>query len=354
MKQVNFYPKYYRKFQCIASDCEDSCCAQWQIVVDDDSALKYEAVSGDIGEKLRSVQETDEDGDRVFRLENERCPFWEKSGLCEIHRKLGEEYLCHTCSEYPRAVQDFADFAEHDLSLSCPEAARIIFSDESLDTDKEEIIRDIPDEEICYEPDLMDLLKKARCHIYSIIKNHELSPADVLRECYSYACQVQKCIDRDEFICPEPELSPVKGLHEISYTDLIDSFLRMEILTDEWREMLLDAKALGNVSIYSPEYDNMRSELNAFSDGYRILFLHYIDRYWLRTAFDYDAAEKILRIITAYTIIRRLQMVYYKKNKELPFSASLRIVQLCSKETEHNTSDEMYALFRHFTIESDR
>ncbi|MBO5227182.1 MAG: flagellin lysine-N-methylase [Ruminococcus sp.] len=350
MKQANFYPKYYRKFKCIASDCEDSCCAQWQIVVDDDSALKYESVSGEIGEKLRSVQETDEDGDRVFRLENERCPFWEKSGLCEIHRKLGEEYLCHTCREFPRAVQDFADFAEHDLSISCPEAARIIFSDKSLDIEKEEIIRDIPDEEICYAQDFMDFLKEARANIYSIIKNRDLSPAHVLRECYSYACQLQELIDRDVFICPQPEISHIESLHEISYMNLIDSFLRMEILTDEWREMLLEAKALGNQSIFSPEYEDMRAE---FSDEYRILFLHYIDRYWLRTAFDYDAVEKILLIITAYTIIRRLQMAYYKKNKELPYSASLRIVQLCSKETEHNSFDELYALFRHFTIEGD-
>ncbi|MBQ8724388.1 MAG: flagellin lysine-N-methylase [Oscillospiraceae bacterium] len=353
MKQVNFYPKYYRKFQCIASDCEDSCCAQWQIVVDDDSAIKYDSVSGEMGEKLRRVQETDEDGDRVFRLENERCPFWEKSGLCEIHRKLGEEYLCHTCREYPRAVQDYADFAEHDLSLSCPEAARIILSDESLDTKKEETVCHIPDEEICYDPDFMDFLKKARRHIYSIIKNPELSTASILTKCYIYACQLQKLIDRDEFVCPEPEIKHWDAVQDICYTDLIDSLLRMEILTAEWREMLLDAKALGNVSIYSPECADMRTAMSAFSNGYRKLFLHYIDKYWLRTAFDYDAAEKILLIITAYTIIRRLQMAYYQNNKDLPFSASLRIVQLCSKETEHNTSDEMYALFRHFTIECD-
>ena len=23
------YPHYYRKFQCIASECEDTCCAGW-------------------------------------------------------------------------------------------------------------------------------------------------------------------------------------------------------------------------------------------------------------------------------------------------------------------------------------
>ena len=28
------YPHYYKKFQCIASDCEDTCCAGWAITID--------------------------------------------------------------------------------------------------------------------------------------------------------------------------------------------------------------------------------------------------------------------------------------------------------------------------------
>ena len=28
-------PHYYRKFQCIASECEDTCCAGWEIMIDD-------------------------------------------------------------------------------------------------------------------------------------------------------------------------------------------------------------------------------------------------------------------------------------------------------------------------------
>ena len=35
------YPHYYRKFQCIASECEDTCCAGWEIMIDDKALEKY-------------------------------------------------------------------------------------------------------------------------------------------------------------------------------------------------------------------------------------------------------------------------------------------------------------------------
>ena len=34
-------PHYYRKFQCTASACTDTCCAGWQIMIDDKSLRKY-------------------------------------------------------------------------------------------------------------------------------------------------------------------------------------------------------------------------------------------------------------------------------------------------------------------------
>lgn len=31
------YPDYYKKFRCIADKCPDTCCSDWQIVIDDES-----------------------------------------------------------------------------------------------------------------------------------------------------------------------------------------------------------------------------------------------------------------------------------------------------------------------------
>ncbi len=40
------YPHYYKKFQCIASECEDTCCAGWAITIDPKSLEKYRHARG--------------------------------------------------------------------------------------------------------------------------------------------------------------------------------------------------------------------------------------------------------------------------------------------------------------------
>ena len=35
-KMLNTVPDYYKKFSCIADKCPDTCCAGWEIVVDDE------------------------------------------------------------------------------------------------------------------------------------------------------------------------------------------------------------------------------------------------------------------------------------------------------------------------------
>lgn len=38
------YPDYYESFHCIGGICKDSCCAGWEVDVDDDSAELYSNV----------------------------------------------------------------------------------------------------------------------------------------------------------------------------------------------------------------------------------------------------------------------------------------------------------------------
>ena len=48
-KMLYTYPHYYRKFQCIASECEDTCCAGWEIMIDDKALEKYKKAKGPVG-----------------------------------------------------------------------------------------------------------------------------------------------------------------------------------------------------------------------------------------------------------------------------------------------------------------
>ena len=45
-------PHYYRKFKCTADKCPDTCCAGWQIVIDEETLEKYHKFEGPFGNRL--------------------------------------------------------------------------------------------------------------------------------------------------------------------------------------------------------------------------------------------------------------------------------------------------------------
>ena len=105
-------PEYYEKFSCIASRCKDSCCAGWEIDIDEDSYAYYNSVEGKFGKRLKeSMYEADPDDDDGggyrFKLKGKkRCAMLNDHNLCDLYTALGEEALCEVCTEYPRFSPD--------------------------------------------------------------------------------------------------------------------------------------------------------------------------------------------------------------------------------------------------------
>lgn len=124
-------PDYYKEFSCIAADCEDTCCAGWQIVIDEKSKRRYaKAATGlnNIEKNLaRELRRCVNWREGVFRQDTEkRCAFLNQNNLCRLYQMAGPDSLCRTCKMYPRHIEEFEGVREITLSLSCPEAARII------------------------------------------------------------------------------------------------------------------------------------------------------------------------------------------------------------------------------------
>ena len=44
-------PYYYKDFKCVGSKCTDTCCAGWEIVIDEETHAHYTNVSGKFGER---------------------------------------------------------------------------------------------------------------------------------------------------------------------------------------------------------------------------------------------------------------------------------------------------------------
>ena len=120
------YPEYYERFRCIGGACPDTCCAGWEVDVDEASAMYYQGIKGAFGDRLRKSLKK-EDGFSFPLNEKGRCPFLNNQNLCDIYTTLGEESLSDTCTEYPRYFMDIGEYEQADISLSCMELARIFF-----------------------------------------------------------------------------------------------------------------------------------------------------------------------------------------------------------------------------------
>ena len=80
-------PHYYEEFECTADRCPATCCAGWQIVIDEESLDAYSKVKGDFGKKLRQCVDWEEG---VFTQNNGRCSFLNDKNLCDLYVALGK------------------------------------------------------------------------------------------------------------------------------------------------------------------------------------------------------------------------------------------------------------------------
>ena len=146
-------PDYFDKFHCIADRCHHSCCAGWEVEIDEKTFEYYKTVPGAFGERLKqNMSEGDEDS---FILVNNRCPFLNERNLCDIYTELGEDTLCETCTDYPRVTFTYGNIMERCLGLSCEEACRLIFAEDRpfRIIEREIPDMDIPDVELAPEED---------------------------------------------------------------------------------------------------------------------------------------------------------------------------------------------------------
>jgi lysine-N-methylase len=126
-------PTSYRSFQCIGAACEDTCCEGWGVFVDKTTFQKYQTcLDSELGAKLKELITIKPAGNDLMYATilspAGRCSFLD-GGFCSIQKRLGEDYLGHTCATYPRVVNTPGDRLERSLDLSCPEAARLVLLD---------------------------------------------------------------------------------------------------------------------------------------------------------------------------------------------------------------------------------
>src|SRR5256885_8821204 len=101
--------RYLEEFHCIGSDCEDNCCHQWGVYVDQSTYARLKKVMGKEEprrfaalELLPPDRRGRESFARIPEASQGDCPMLDEKRLCIIQGRWGEELLPSVCSTYPR------------------------------------------------------------------------------------------------------------------------------------------------------------------------------------------------------------------------------------------------------------
>ena len=300
-------PRYFDEFSCLAAACPDSCCKEWDVLIDPQSAEFYRSLPGDLGQRLRQVL-TEEAGQTFMLIEEGRCPMWRKDGLCRIQAELGHDALCKTCRDFPRLTHDYGEFTELGLELSCPEAARLILSRETEDFPFP-VLSDCED----YDREDMLLLLQTRQETLALLDNKDYTVPQALSLLLLYGYHAQSLLDGEDApdFSPSAALTTAKELAKPgSYPLIRNFFLSLEVLTPVWKQRLAAPSCPGE-----------------WTDSYRLLAKYFVQRYWLQAISDFDLVGRVKLGITLCLLIRELG------------GDLVQTAQLCSKEIENNTDN---------------
>lgn len=127
---LSIFPKFYKNFLCKADKCKHSCCKGWEIDIDEETAGKYLAMTGELGAEIRHNIGKNEDSYFFKLTEDERCPFLQKNGLCKIILNIGEENICEICTMHPRFFTMLDDVELCGVGLSCEKTCELLLGDE--------------------------------------------------------------------------------------------------------------------------------------------------------------------------------------------------------------------------------
>ncbi|MCD7824351.1 MAG: flagellin lysine-N-methylase [Clostridiaceae bacterium] len=247
------YPDYYEKFACIADACEDTCCAGWEIDLDDSTYEYYMQLPGRFGDHIRScIKEygDSEDGryekHGFYLREGKRCPFLNEKNLCDIILQLGEDAISYVCTHTPRNYLEYGNAREISISPGCGEAGRWILGNR----DKQRFVEKEINDSLDFEEDAKDLkiaeaVRAARDYSIELLQDRTRGIPERVCAFLRYAKQIQERFNYETF-CTEPDpeqelsvFSPAKKEGQFAlFRQRMQSFSGLESINEEWQNYL--------------------------------------------------------------------------------------------------------------------
>lgn len=370
MKVNMFMPKYMLTFKCVGSECVDTCCAGWDINIDEDTYKKYAGSTGSLkslveGKFVENKSSSDyfNKGFMILK-ENNKCPFLNDNLLCDIHGGIGEENLCITCKRFPRVYNIIDEVYEKSGLPSCEEICTMAF----LNKEKMEFIeceqeinesdieiRRIIDTEVFEETDsLLQYFWDIRVNSINIIQNRDFSIEErlsILKGFYNKIEELHSNYNLEEIEEVLEEYSENKIDFDSSevlslsvdnefYLNILNEELvnnirsiRLKECVKEYKESIL---SISDITKYINEETNLLEEMEKYS----YIFENYLVNQIFKDLIPFNKGENlnlsINILINSYRIIKAYTIGIALNNKKINEDLIIRVIQSLSKDIEHN------------------
>lgn len=338
-------PSFFDQFKCIGSACTDTCCAGWEIEVDETTAEGYLTEKGAFGDRLRR-EIGSEPGEYFFKLQDNRCPFLNKENLCDIFINLGEDRLCDICREHPRFYNWFGDYTEVGLGLCCEEAERLLFSDSKPLTFVEEVHTDASDL-LDDESEECEQMLEERKAIFSILQNRKKNIGARLKrlllqlpyadEMLLLTVPILEWDDPESIPKLDYKAKPSTNTLKSSALFLIRFFGGMESLDETWPSMMKELEQnidkLVDTDNTNAFIKFMKGENRLYE--YEHIAVYMIYRYYPEILLDGQAEAKILFAAASICLLFLMDLQCFQKNTAYTQQDRIELVRRFSKEIEY-------------------
>ena len=349
-------PHYFEQFRCVAAECEDTCCAGWQIVIDDETLEKYKNVGGAFGNRLRNSIDWEKG---CFCQYDKRCAFLNDDNLCDLHMEAGEHMLCNTCRDYPRHMEEFEGLREGSLSLSCIEAAKIIlgckepvqflkFQDDVEDEEYEE-----------FDYLLFTKLMDAREKMIAMLQNREIRMELRMAAVLQLAGQMQEALEQGEafqmdglienfgseaFFAKLQE-DTKDAMSDIEYCatkrKMFRVFGKLEILKSDWPEYVKRAERVlygEGQGVYDEQFKKFQKMKSSEMDVWiEQLMVYFVFTYFCGAVYDENILGKMQIAVVSTTLVLELAFAkWMEEGSQLAFEQFVDIAHRVSREFEHS------------------
>ena len=351
-------PDYYNQFQCIAGECPATCCAGWQIVIDEKTLNRYRNCKTTLGNRLRNSIDWKSG---TFLQYDRRCAFLDENNLCDLYTEAGPDMLCRTCRRYPRHVEEFENEREISLSLSCPVAARLIMgrSEKVIFLSKEDLREEKEDENFDFF--LYSALQDSRSLMIQILQDREKGIGFRMAKILGLAHDIQNRIDARRIFDIENLLerygragadnklkNRLQGYVNTERAAKIKKEMRMlleelEVLDPEWTAQRNEwDKILDEVS------EKTDSEAESGTDTFAAvasqkeleceqLMVYFIYTYFCGAVYDGDALSKVKMAIVSTLLIQELEFAeQLSAGRVLTLEERTKVAWRYSRELEHS------------------